>query len=73
MRTTVDIDDSVLLAAKAIARDEGTSLGVVVSRLARIGMQQGAVMRATSGFPVFTPVASAAPITIDLVNEHRDE
>ena len=35
MRTTLDIDDDVLLAAKERAARERTSVGAVVSRLAR--------------------------------------
>ena len=35
MRTTVDIADDVLFAAKAIARQEKKSLGQVISELAR--------------------------------------
>jgi hypothetical protein len=35
MRTTLDIDDDVLLAAKELARREGATAGQVLSRLAR--------------------------------------
>jgi hypothetical protein len=35
MRTTLDIDDDVLLAAKERARRERTSAGAVISELAR--------------------------------------
>lgn len=35
MRTTLDIDDDLLLAAKEIARRERTTAGAVVSRLLR--------------------------------------
>jgi hypothetical protein len=38
MRTTLDIDDDVLLAAKERAARERTSIGAVVSRLARDGL-----------------------------------
>ncbi len=69
----MDLDESVLVAAKAIARDEGASVGSVVSRLARLGMQHGVEMTSSAGFPIFAPSAMAVPITIDLVNEHRDE
>jgi len=73
MRTTLDLDEALLVAAKALARDEGTSIGAVVSRLARLGMQQGVGVTSSGGFPVFATAANAAPITIDLVNEHRDD
>ena len=35
MRTTLDIDDDLLLAAKELARREGATAGEVVSRLLR--------------------------------------
>jgi hypothetical protein len=38
MRTTLDIDDDVLLAAKELARREGATAGQVVSRLARLAL-----------------------------------
>jgi hypothetical protein len=75
MRTTVDLDDSLLLAAKAIARDEGISLGLVLSRLARRGLASGTttITRAEKSFPVFVTTTPAQPITLDTVNEHRDD
>ena len=73
MRTTLDLDESVLLAAKAIARDQGTSIGTVISRLARTGLQQGARLNSLKGFPIFSAASGARPITVDLVNDHRDD
>jgi len=35
MRTTLDLDEDILLAAREIARREGVSLGKAVSRLVR--------------------------------------
>jgi len=35
MRTTIDIDEDLLMAAKELARREGASAGVIVSRLLR--------------------------------------
>ncbi len=35
MRTTLDIDEDLLLAAREVARREGVSLGKAVSRLIR--------------------------------------
>lgn len=46
MRTTLDIDDDVLMAAKERAARERTSIGAVVSRLARDSLTgQGTVPR----------------------------
>jgi len=41
MRTTLDIADDVLFAAKGIARREEKSLGQVISELARDAIAQG--------------------------------
>ena len=72
MRTTVDLDENVLRSAKAIARDEGVSLGVVLSRLARRGLAGGEVRIQKSGFPVFDVPVDAQVIDLDVVNEFRD-
>lgn len=75
MRTTLDIDDTILAVARAIARDEGLSLGAAVSRLAERGLRNGATdvsVTTASGFPVFIAPTDAAPITIDVVNDYRD-
>jgi hypothetical protein len=39
MRTTLDIEDDVLQAAKELAQREGTTAGRVLSRLARRGLK----------------------------------
>ena len=38
MRTTLDIEDDVLLAAKDMARREGLTAGQIISRLARVAL-----------------------------------
>lgn len=38
MRTTINLDDDVLLAAWDLARRDGTSIGAVISELARKGL-----------------------------------
>lgn len=75
MRTTLEIDDTILAIARAIARDEGLSLGAAVSRLAEQGLRARATalsLTTPSGFPVFTAPTDAAPITLDVVNDYRD-
>jgi hypothetical protein len=59
MRTTLDIDDDVLLAVKEIARRNGETAGQVVSELLRRALTQSVVSlgvrepRATHGFRPF--------------------
>lgn len=38
MRTTLDIEDDVLQAAKELAQREGTTAGRIISVLARLGL-----------------------------------
>ena len=52
MRTTLDISDDVLFAAKEIARHDGKTLGQVISELARQTFAQ------QSDTPGSSPVAS---------------
>ena len=48
MRTTLDIDDDLLAAAKELARREGATAGQVVSRLLRRSLTGGSVSAAAS-------------------------
>jgi hypothetical protein len=57
MRTTLDIEDDVLLAAKEMARREHLSAGQVISRLAR----QAMTVRMSPTAPVST-VAGFRPL-----------
>ena len=41
MRTTLDIEDDVLQAAKERARQEHTTAGKILSKLARLGLNGG--------------------------------
>ncbi len=46
MRTTLDIDDDVLIAAKELARREGATAGKVLSDLARKALQASSATQA---------------------------
>jgi len=70
MRTTLDIDDAVLAAARALSQSTGTSLGAAVSELARRGLEPRIV---ESGFPTFAVAREVAPMTPELVREALDE
>ena len=54
MRTTLSIDDDVLLAAKAIAGQQGRSLGEVISELARRSLKRPAFLAERNGIPRLT-------------------
>lgn len=72
MRTTLDIDDDVMVAVRELARDEGKSIGVVVSDLARRGLAPARVER-QHGRPVIRSPAGAPPITPEMVRRALDE
>jgi hypothetical protein len=69
MRTTLDIDDAVLSAAKDIADTTNSTAGEVISQLARKGLaaSSGQGLRTKSGFPVFSVPAEADPFTSSTV------
>ena len=53
MRTTLNIDDEILDAARSIAEERNLSVGAALSELARRGLRPtGQVGRKRSGFPV---------------------
>ncbi|SAL81721.1 Antitoxin VapB39 [Caballeronia terrestris] len=74
MRTTLDIDDDVMAVVRARAEREHVSIGRVLSTLARAALQPVATtptMR--NGLPVLPNTRAARPVTLDLVNQLRDE
>jgi 2-methylcitrate dehydratase PrpD len=74
MRTTLDLDDDVLLAAKELAAAHGTTAGKVVSDLARKGLAAPASnTRIRNGVPLLARRPGSKRITMKLVNELRDE
>jgi hypothetical protein len=78
MRTTLDIDDDVLHAAKELARREQTTAGAVISRLLRAALTKRVSEAAAVAEPValygFRPLpASGTLITNELVNRLRED
>ena len=72
MRTTIDIDDDILLAAKEIARTRRISVGKVVSELARKGFNKPVRFATRNGFPVLPKKKGGRPVTLELVNRLRE-
>lgn len=79
MRTTLQLDDDVLAAARVLARQKRTSLGAVISELARAALVSPAPASTTSGadhrngVPLLPWKAEGAPVDLELVNSLRDE
>ena len=80
MRTTLDIDDDILNAAKELARRERSSAGAVISRLAReslTGPRKGAraapAKSRTVAVAGFRPFPSRGKvITDEMIDALRD-
>lgn len=72
MRITLDIDEDVLLAAKEIARDRGTTVGKVMSGLARQSLTRSANFKKRHGFPLFPVQPGAGIATLEMVNRLRE-
>lgn len=75
MRTTLAIDDDVLAAAKHLAERERRSVGAVISALARQGLSRGVrgACAVRNGVPLLAVRKGAAVVTLELVNQLRDE
>jgi hypothetical protein len=79
MRTTLDLDDDVLIAVKELARRRSASAGKVLSDLARAALTNGQAplgTNAPAGAPAvagFRPFASrGTPVTNELIDALRD-
>lgn len=74
MRTTMNLDDDVLWAAKEIARLRGMPMGKVVSELARRGLaKRRNHSRERNGVPLLPPRSDARPVSLAVVNALRDD
>ena len=74
MRTTLDIDDDVLQAAKELAASRRTTAGQVISELARKALEPARAARTRNGVPVLPRRPPGAPRpTMKLVNALRDD
>lgn len=74
MRTTLDIDEDVLAAAKELAAARRTSAGKVLSDLARRSLRSTERQAETrNGVPLLPPRPGARPVTMEEVNRLRDE
>jgi hypothetical protein len=73
MRTTVDIEEDILLATKEIARRQGVSIGKVLSDLARQALARSDVAQTRNGLPLFPVQIGSGVVTSDLINQLRDE
>lgn len=74
MRTTLQLDEDVLAAARALAAQQGRTLGDVVSELARKGLAPvAAAPRHRNGIRLMPVRANARPTPAEDINQLRDE
>jgi hypothetical protein len=75
MRTTLAIDDDILAAAKHLAEREHKTLGEAVSALARQGLVRSTrgARAERNGIPLLRARRATAPVTMEMVNQLRDE
>jgi hypothetical protein len=73
MRTTLDIEDDVLMAAKEMARRQRLPIGKVLSNLARRALTQHRSGGTRDGVPLFPVQKKAGVATLELVNRLREE
>ncbi|MEQ8484688.1 MAG: hypothetical protein RIB46_10015 [Pseudomonadales bacterium] len=74
MRITLDIDDDVLEAARALAAADERPLGEVVSDLARRGLTAlRESLPSGRGLPKFAVPSDSPPLTLDDVKRDEDE
>lgn len=73
MRTTLDLDEDILQAAKELAEMRGLTAGKVLSDLARKALTPTNVPRMRNGVPLLPHRPGGRIMTMKLVNELRDE
>ena len=73
MRTTLQLDDDLIATARQMARDQGVTLGEVISKLARKSLASTAPPKVRNGFQLLTPKPGGFRADQDFVNRLRDE
>ncbi|MGI4879614.1 MAG: CopG family transcriptional regulator [Janthinobacterium lividum] len=74
MRTTLDIDDDMLAAARELAARKRSNMGAVVSELMRTALRREPETTVNrNGITVFARRGLTQPVTLDVVNRLRDE
>lgn len=73
MRTTLAIDDDVLLEVKTYADDRGIPLGKAASDLIRRGLSRPAATHIENGLRVFSRTADPQVLTLELIKKLDSE
>lgn len=73
MRTTIDIDDDLLNAAKRVADERSVSIDQLICEWMRRGLHSGEKPRLRNGIPVFQVRENSPPVTLEDVQKAEDE
>lgn len=73
MRTTIDLEEDILLATREIAQQRGQTMGKVASDLIRKALTQHEFWETRNGIPQFPVRNRDVVVTMELVNQLRDE
>ena len=73
MRTTLDLDDDLVNTAKHLARQQGVTLGQVISELARQSLAGTAPLKVRNGDRLFVPKACVSKPDLPIVNQLRED
>jgi hypothetical protein len=75
MRTTLAIDDDVLVKAKSLADRQRKSVGEVISALARKGLSTDTAEPplVRNGLSLLPRQPGSDPVTLEIVNQLRDD
>lgn len=74
MRTTLALDDDVMLAARDLATHQGRTIGEVVSDLLRKALKPPEnALQFRNGIMLLPNREGAPPVTLELVNRLRDD
>lgn len=73
MRATLKLDDDLVGAARQLARQQGVTLGQVISQLARQSLAAKAPLKVRNGAQLFVPKAGVSRPDLRVVNQLRDE
>jgi len=72
VRTTLDLDEDILQAAKNLAQQRGQTAGQVISALVRTALEPRGGARSRNGVRVFPAKRGSKVPSLALVNKLRD-
>jgi hypothetical protein len=73
MRTTLELDDDLLSAARQMAQKRRATLGQVISELARQSLAAAEPPKFRNGVEILVPKPGAPRADMEMVNRLRDE